>query len=66
MGGAIQGGKILGKHPDNYSLLDPQVTGRGVWIPTTANEAFWFGIAQWFGITSELGLAYVLPNMQVS
>ena len=64
MGGAINGGRILGKHPDNYSLEDKHVTGRGAWIPTTSNDAFWTGITQWFGITSEMGLNYILPNME--
>lgn len=44
-------------------LNDAVVTGRGVWIPTTPNEAMWFGIAQWFGLESGFALNYVLPNM---
>jgi len=63
MGGKVKGGRILGQHPANYSLSDPQITGRGAWIPTTSNEAMWYGITQWFGITSELALNYVLPNV---
>ena len=90
MGGAINGGRILGsacprlcvfslhaaltptgalariydsEHPDNYNLQDKQVTGKGAWIPTTSNEAYWTGITQWFGILSEMALNYVLPNM---
>ena len=35
------GGRILGQHPANYNLSDPQITGRGAWIPTTSNEAMW-------------------------
>jgi len=63
MGGKVKGGRILGQHPTNYNLSDPQVTGRGAWIPTTSNEAMWYGTTQWFGITSELALNYVLPNV---
>jgi len=37
--------------------------GRGVWIPTTPNEAMWFGISQWFGLESDFALNYALPNM---
>ena len=35
------GGRILGQHPGTYDLNDQQITGRGAWIPTTANEGMW-------------------------
>lgn len=34
-----------------------------MWIPTTSNEGMWFGIAQWFGLQSDIALNYALPNM---
>ena len=37
-GGEIAGGRVLGHHPDNYSLNDEHMTGRGAWIPTTSWE----------------------------
>ena len=61
MGGKVKGGRILGTHPDTYNPSD-YVTERGAWIPTTSNEAMWYGVAQWFGVTSQAALAYVLPN----
>ena len=48
----------------SFLILKPGVAvGRGVWIPTTPNEAMWFGISQWFGLQSDIALNYVLPNM---
>lgn len=46
-----------------YLILNPFPGGRGVWIPTTPNEAMWYGIAQWFGLKSDSALSYVLPNV---
>jgi len=63
MGGQVNGGRILGSHPDTYDSRNLYYAGRGVWIPTTPNEAMWHGIAQWFGITTDTGLNYLLPNM---
>eukprot|EP00804_Cyclotella_cryptica_P004534 CCRYP_006892-RA/>CCRYP_006892-RA protein AED:0.17 eAED:0.17 QI:494/0.84/0.6/1/0.94/0.9/20/0/2106 len=63
MGGNLKGGKILGHHPDTYNSNWMYNTGRGVWIPTTPNEAMWYGIAQWFGLKSDIALSYALPNM---
>eukprot|EP00804_Cyclotella_cryptica_P019763 CCRYP_009664-RA/>CCRYP_009664-RA protein AED:0.11 eAED:0.11 QI:135/1/0.94/1/1/1/17/0/2177 len=63
MGGNLNGGKILGHHPDTYNSKWMYNTGRGVWIPTTPNEAMWFGISQWFGLESDIALNYALPNM---
>ena len=62
-GGEIAGGRILGHHPDNYSLNDIMVTGRGAWIPSIPWEALWYPISQWFGITSDFALNYVFPNL---
>jgi hypothetical protein len=63
MGGQLNGTRILGHHPDTYSSDWQYNTGRGAWIPTTPNEAMWFGIAQWFGLDTTDDLSYVLPNM---
>lgn len=62
MGGEVKGGRVLGKHPESYDLDGRYNTGRGAWIPTTSNEAMWYGVAQWYGITDSLKLSYVLPN----
>ena len=62
-GGKVAGGRILGHYPDNYSLNDDHITGRGAWIPSIPWEALWHGIGQWFGITSDLALRYTFPNI---
>ena len=61
-GGAIRGKQVLGKFPTTLvqnSYLD---MGRGRFVPTTAWEAVWKGIASWTGVTNEQ-MPYVLPNL---
>jgi len=51
MGGLVKGGRVLGKHPDNYDkddITDLYITGRGCWIPTTPWEAMWVSTMQSF------------------
>ena len=57
-GGAVDGGKILGKYPTNFNDLD---TSRFRLIPTTPFDAIWNGIAEWFGVP-ESDMDEVLPN----
>ena len=64
MGGKVKGGRVLGKHPDNYDPNDRFNTGRQVWIPTTSNEAMWYGVGQWYGVKDDPQLNYVLPNVR--
>ena len=63
-GGAIDGGKILGTYPDDLTNDSPIIFQPGIVIPTTPWEAVWNSIAQWFGITDEIGLGIVLPNRE--
>jgi len=59
MGGKVNGGKILGKYPQEFH--DALDIGRGRMIPTTSWDSIWNGIAQWMGVEDEL-LDDVMPN----
>ena len=41
LGGALNGTRVLGDYIDTYDSLSLYMTGRGVSIPTTPNEAPW-------------------------
>jgi len=51
-GGAVAGGKVLGKYPNSFEEGDPDgiALRRGRMIPTTPWDAMWFGVAEWFGV----------------
>ena len=61
-GGDVKGGKILGEYPRSFAESDPTNIGRGRLVPTTSWDAMFYGVAQWFGISKEKELQYVLPN----
>ena len=63
LGGAVNGGKILGKYPEDISPNSPLADGstRGRFIPTTSNDAIWSGILPWLGVP-EADMDYCLPN----
>jgi uncharacterized protein (DUF1501 family) len=63
MGGAVNGGQILGHFPSDISPDSPldDGGGRGRFLPTTSNDAIWNGILQWYGI-EEADLDFCLPN----
>jgi len=63
-GGEMKGGAIYGQYPESFGENDPTNDGRGRLIPTTSWDMMWNGISQWFGITSDEGLNYVLPNRE--
>lgn len=58
----MKGGRVLGEYPQGFTESDPTNDGRGRLIPTTSWDAIWNGVAQWYGISSEDDLDYVLPN----
>jgi uncharacterized protein (DUF1501 family) len=61
VGGKVNGGRILGKYPDNFNGdLD---AGRGRMIPTSSWDQVWNGIAQWLGVQDQNLLNQVLPNV---
>lgn len=61
MGGAVQGG-IYGTFP-TLTLSGPDdVSGRGVYIPTTSLDQYGATLARWFGVTSA-DMPTVFPNL---
>jgi uncharacterized protein (DUF1501 family) len=64
MGGAVNGGKIIGSYPKmdvtNSNLLN--ITERGNYIPTVSTDEMYAELALWYGI-SPADLCYVLPNL---
>jgi uncharacterized protein (DUF1501 family) len=64
MGGGLNGGKVLGKYPDDITDGAPYRLGkRGRMIPQTSHNSMWNGIAQWLGVP-ESELDDILPNRQ--
>ena len=63
-GGGVAGGKILGEYPRSFDDSDPTNIGRGRLIPSRSWDSLWYGITQWFGITAQADVDYVLPNSQ--
>jgi len=61
-GGEIKGKQIFGEYPKGFTGADPTNDDRGRLIPTISWDSMWNGIAQWFGLTEEDDLNYVLPN----
>ena len=63
-GGAVAGGKVLGKYPSSFEEgdLDGIALGRDRMIPTTPWDAMWFRVAEWFGVPATgPGMDKVLP-----
>ena len=62
MGGSLNGGKILGKYPEDIREGAPYRIGRrGRVVPETSYTSMWNGIAQWMGVPEE-ELDDLLPN----
>ncbi len=62
LGGAVQGGQIVGAFP-TFELGGPSDTDvRGRWIPTTSIDQYGATLCSWFGIPSS-ALATVFPNL---
>jgi len=62
MGGAVQGGKILGQYPHDYDHQISPPNRRGRIIPTTSWEAVWNAISQWAGVEDSV-MPLVLPGI---
>ena len=63
MGGAVNGGHVLGKFPSlRLDDNDLNVSERGRIIPTTSVDEFYAELALWFG-ASPNDLDYILPNL---
>jgi uncharacterized protein (DUF1501 family) len=61
-GGEVKGSTILGQYPTSFDDTGVENIGRGRLIPSKSWESMWYGIANWFGITNETEIEYVLPN----
>ena len=62
LGGGLDGGKILGKYPDDLSLdADRVIPPRGLVIPDTPWDAVWNGVGEWFGADQDQ-LDTILPR----
>ena len=62
MGGALDGGRILGEYPDDLTVNSPLNVGRGRFIPTTSWDTILDAVAQWMGVTDGEKLTNILPN----
>ncbi len=61
MGGPINGGRLLGVHPD-FRLNQGLDTGRGRWIPTTSSSQCTVELARWMGVP-EAELLSIFPSL---
>jgi hypothetical protein len=62
MGGAVNGGKIVGTFPKMDVNYPMNVSFRGNFIPAVSTDEFYAELALWYGI-SPSDLCYVLPNI---
>ncbi len=63
MGGAVNGGQILGDYPETLrpkSGLDVGQNGR--LLPTTACDEYFYELLEWFGVAAS-DFEFVLPNL---
>ena len=64
MGGAVNGGKILGAYPNLVlnNANNRNISDRGNLIPTVSTDEMYAELALWYGV-SPSDLCYVLPNL---
>ena len=60
-GGSVKGGQVFGQYPQTLEPDGDIILNRGRVVPTTANEAYWNGILEWFGV-NDAELDHVLPH----
>jgi uncharacterized protein (DUF1501 family) len=63
LGGAVRGGDIYGRFPTIALNSQEDITGRGVWLPTTSVDQYAATLAGWLGVF-EGELQGVLPNLK--
>lgn len=61
MGGAVNGARLLGTHPD-FQLDQGLDTGRGRWIPTTSSSQCAVELARWMDVP-EAELVSMFPSL---
>ena len=64
VGGAVNGGKILGTFIDDYGEGGSQNIGRGRLVPTTPWESLWSAVITWLGVTDAEAMDKILPNLK--
>ncbi len=63
MGGAVDGGKVIGDYP-SFSTSDPFfLDSRGVIVPTLSIDQLNGAVAAWFGGLSDAELVELFPNL---
>jgi uncharacterized protein (DUF1501 family) len=62
MGAAVKAGEVYGTFPVLGLQGPDDVTGRGVWLPTTSLDQYGATLASWFGVADD-SLTKVFPNL---
>ena len=62
LGGGIRGGKVYGSMPDFDLGGSSDLTGQGIWIPTTSVTQMTAGIGSWMGLNASQ-LNTVFPDL---
>jgi uncharacterized protein (DUF1501 family) len=62
IGGAVKGGDAYGTFPTLQLSGPDDVSGRGVWLPTTSLDQYAATMASWFGVPDNM-LATAFPNI---
>jgi len=62
IGGAVNGGNVLGDYPELTLANDLNLDERGRMIPQVSVDEFYAELALWFGVSTN-DLSYILPNI---
>lgn len=62
MGGAVKGGDIYGKMPEDFTLNSADDFGDGRMIPTTSVDQYAATLAKWLGLSAN-EINAVFPNL---
>jgi cullin-associated NEDD8-dissociated protein 1 len=63
VGGAVRGGRVLGRYPTDLSTLGESNVGRGRFLPHVPWEGLWHPVAEWMGVPDGEAMARVFPGM---
>jgi len=63
LGGAVRGGDVYGKFPAVALNSPDDVSGRGVWLPTTSVDQYAATLGGWLGV-GDADLPAILPNLK--
>jgi uncharacterized protein (DUF1501 family) len=62
MGGAVNGGRMIGEYPELRLDNELNLDNRGRFIPQVSVDELYAEIALWFGVSVN-DLGYILPNI---